>query len=200
MCLGYRRLSIIDLSPRATQPMHSSCGRCVVVDSGEIYNLAELRREREAAGDRIRTTSDTAVLLSMCAADGETMLSKLRSMFAFVIWDRLAKRAFVARAPYGIKTLNYARLGGGVPLASQIKTLLATATVSRAADPQGRVGLWLLGSVSESALPASLARWSRVEFRISVNVWTARPSGVSGPKGRRNWARVVLQAIGAPTG
>lgn len=199
-CLGQRRLAILQLGPRATQPLHSSCGRYVIVDSGAIHNLAELRREREAAGDRFRSTPDTKMLLFLCAAYGDAMRPRLRAMLAFVIWDRLAKRAFGARALYGIKTPHCAKLGGGVPLASHMETLLATGTVSRAADPQGRAGLWLLGSLAESPLPALLIRWSRAESHISVNVWTASPSGVNRQKGRRNLAMVVLQSIGAPTG
>ncbi|MEO6075450.1 MAG: hypothetical protein ABIP56_01465 [Dokdonella sp.] len=116
VCLGHRRLAIIDLDPRAAQPMHSSCGRYVIAYNGEIYNFRELRKQREAAGDSFRTTSDTEVLLALFAAEGEAMLPKLRGMFAFVIWDRLAKRAFAARDPYGIKPLYYASTTGGVCL------------------------------------------------------------------------------------
>lgn len=198
-CRGHRRLAILRLGPRATQPLHSTCGRYVIVESGAIHNLAELHREREAAGHRFRSTPDTKMLLFLCAADGDAMRPRLRAMLAFVILDRLAKRAFGTRAIFDIKTPHCARLGGGVPLPSHMETLLATGTVSRAPASQGRAGLWLLGSLAESPLPALLIRWSRAEAHITVNVWTASPTGVNRQKGRRNLAIVVLQSIGAPT-
>ena len=167
VALGHRRLAILDLDPRAAQPMHSTCGRYVIAFNGEIYNFAELRRQRQAAGDSFRTTSDTEVLLAMFAAEGEAMLSRLRGMFAFVIWDRLGKRAFAARDPYGIKPLYYGLTDNGVVLASQVKALLATGLVSREPDLHGQAGFWLLGSVPEPrtwyrdirALPAGHCAW-----------------------------------------
>lgn len=167
MLLGHRRLAVLDLDLRAGQPMHSSCGRFVIVFNGEIYNFAELRRERYLAGDTFHTTSDTEVLLAMFAAEGVGMLPKLRGMFAFVIWDRLAKRAFAARDPYGIKPLYYASIPNGVLIASQVKALLATDLISREPDLQGQAGFWMLGSVPEprtwyrdiQALPAGHYAW-----------------------------------------
>ena len=92
VALGHRRLAILDLDARAAQPMHSACGRYVIVSNGEIYNFRELRRELEAEGVAFRTTSDTEVLLALFAREGEQMLSKLHGMFSFVVWDRLARR------------------------------------------------------------------------------------------------------------
>src|SRR4029077_7029157 len=85
--LGHRRLSIIDLSDRASQPMTSEGGGLVVVFNGEIYNYPSLRAELEANGARFRTTSDTEVLLHLYARDGIEMVHRLRGMFAFAIWD-----------------------------------------------------------------------------------------------------------------
>ncbi|HET9049267.1 MAG TPA: asparagine synthase (glutamine-hydrolyzing) [Chiayiivirga sp.] len=147
--LGHRRLAILDLDPRAAQPMHSACGRYVVAFNGEIYNFRALRSELEAAGASFRTESDTEVLLELFARHGEVMLPKLHGMFAFVIWDRHAQRGFVARDPYGIKPLYVAKVEGGVMLASQVKALMATGLVSHAADVEGQAGYWLLGSVPE---------------------------------------------------
>ncbi|MBW8368912.1 MAG: asparagine synthase (glutamine-hydrolyzing) [Arenimonas sp.] len=167
IALGHRRLAILDLDPRAAQPMHSACGRYVIVFNGEIYNFAELRRAREAAGDVFHTTSDTEVLLALFVAEGEAMLARLRGMFAFVIWDRLIERGFAARDPYGIKPLYYGLTKEGVVLASQVKALLATGQVSREPDLHGQAGFWLLGSVPEprtwyrdiQALPAGHCAW-----------------------------------------
>src|ERR1035438_10298738 len=85
--LGHRRLSIIDLSDRASQPMTSDDGRFVVVFNGEIYNYPQLRTELETGGARFRTTSDTEALLHLYARHGAEMVHRLRGMFAFAIWD-----------------------------------------------------------------------------------------------------------------
>ena len=147
--LGHRRLSVLDLDSRASQPMHSTCGRYVIVFNGEIYNFRELRKRLESAGTTFHTSSDTEVLLAMFASEGEGMLAKLRGMFAFVIWDRVAKRAFAARDPYGIKPLYYAATQEGIIFASQVKALLATGMVSRESDLLGQAGFWMLGTVPD---------------------------------------------------
>ncbi|MEK7469130.1 MAG: asparagine synthase (glutamine-hydrolyzing) [Planctomycetota bacterium] len=165
--LGHRRLSILDPDPRSHQPMVSACGRHAIVFNGEIYNFRELRRDLEEMGTAFRTTSDTEVLLAMFAAEGEAMLSRLRGMFAFVIWDRIAKRGFAARDAYGIKPLYYAQTPEGALLASQVKALLDSGKVSAAPDARGQAGFWLLGNVPEPRtwyrdivhLPAGYFAW-----------------------------------------
>lgn len=167
-CLGHRRLAILDLDHRAAQPMHSADGRHVIVFNGEIYNFHDLRRELEATGTVLRTQSDTEVLLELYTREGERMLPKLRGMFAFVIWDRIARCAFAARDPYGIKPLYLAKVRDGWLFGSQVKALLATGHVDTAADARGQAAFWLLGSVPEphtwyrdiSAIPAG--SWCRV--------------------------------------
>ena len=165
--LGHRRLAILDLDPRATQPMHSACGRYVIAFNGEIYNYRELRDQLQAQGAIFRTTSDTEVILALFAAHGQAMLPQLHGMFAFAIWDRHAQRAFIARDPYGIKPLYLARVADGIVLGSQVKALLATGLVDAAPDAQGQAGFWQLGSVPEPhtgyrdirALPAGHCTW-----------------------------------------
>lgn len=165
--LGHRRLAILDLDERANQPMRSACGRYVIVFNGEIYNFRELRSELAGKGFVFRTSSDTEVLLPLFAQEGAAMLSRLRGMFALVIWDSMARRAFAARDPYGIKPLYWAQTDEGVLLASQVKALLATGKVSRAPCALGQAGFWQLGSVAEPhtwyrdvrALPAGHCAW-----------------------------------------
>lgn len=147
--LGHRRLAIIDLEPRSSQPMHSACGRYVIAYNGEIYNFAELRSQLVSSGAQLRTSSDTEVVLALFAQEGEAMLPRLRGMFAFVIWDRVARRAFAARDPYGIKPLYLAQTAHGVLLASQVRALMATGLVSQAPCARGQAGFWMLGSVPE---------------------------------------------------
>jgi asparagine synthase (glutamine-hydrolysing) len=97
--LGHRRLSILDLSDRAAQPMVSENGKLVVTFNGEIYNYPALRRELEAEGLRFRTTSDTEVLLHLYAGKGAEMLHRLRGMFAFAIWTTKNARCFSPAIP-----------------------------------------------------------------------------------------------------
>jgi asparagine synthase (glutamine-hydrolysing) len=165
--LGHRRLAIQDLDARSNQPLHSACGRYVIVFNGEIYNFDTLRHELAATGMLFKTTSDTEVLLALFVARGPAMIERLRGMFAFVIWDRVAHRAFAARDPYGIKPLYWAQTTDGVMFASQVRALMATGKVSRAPCARGQAVFWLLGSLPEphtwyegiQALPAGHFAW-----------------------------------------
>ncbi len=179
VCLGHRRLAIQDLDHRAAQPMHSTDGRYVIVFNGEIYNFRHLREQLQAEGVRFVTESDTEVLLALFAREGEAMLPRLRGMFSFLIWDRHARRAFVARDAYGIKPLYYARTADGLLLGSQVQALLATGAVGREPDPRGQATFWLLGSVAEPstwyrdirALPAGHCAWVTENGELSMHAW-----------------------------
>ncbi len=144
---GHRRLSIIDVSDRANQPMVSRDGQMVLTFNGEIYNYTELRSELEAGGETFDTASDTEVVLRMYAKWGREMLPRLRGMFAFAIWDSSARTLFLARDPYGVKPLYYANDGQTIRFASQVKALMAGGKISAARDPAGIVGFLLRGSV-----------------------------------------------------
>jgi asparagine synthase (glutamine-hydrolysing) len=165
--LGHRRLSIIDLSDRASQPMTSEDGRLVIVFNGEIYNYPQLRAELETDGARFRTTSDTETLLHLYARHGAEMVHRLRGMFAFAIWEEARQRLFLARDPYGIKPLYTANDGWTFRFASQVKALLEGGNVSRDPEPAGMVGFHLFGSVPDPftlyrdvrALPAGHTQW-----------------------------------------
>jgi asparagine synthase (glutamine-hydrolysing) len=147
--LGHRRLSILDLSDRASQPMVSAGGKLIITFNGEIYNYSALRAELEAAGACFRTTSDTEALLHLYARHGAAMVHRLRGMFAFAIWDEIRRELFLARDPYGIKPLYTANDGWTFRFASQVKALLAGGRVSRNVEPAGVVGFHLFGSVPE---------------------------------------------------
>ena len=146
---GHRRLSIIDLSDRAAQPMESADGKLVITFNGEIYNYKALRTELEAEGYVFRTQSDTEVLLHLYAAKGAAMVNDLRGMFAFGIWDLERRGLLLARDPFGIKPLYYADDGYMLRFASQVKALIAGGKVSRDPDPAGWVGFHIFGSVPE---------------------------------------------------
>ena len=123
--LGSRRLAIFDLHERSDQPMKSICERYVLVFNGSIYNYLELRNYLFNAGVKLRTNSDTEVIIELYALEGPKMLNRLQGMFSFVIWD-LKKEAFAARDPYGIKPLYIGSNLNGIILASQVKAILST--------------------------------------------------------------------------
>jgi asparagine synthase (glutamine-hydrolysing) len=174
--LGHRRLSIIDLSERAAQPMQSADGKLVVTFNGEIYNYRALRLELEAQGYSFRTQSDTEVLIHLYAAKGAAMVHHLRGMFAFALWDSEKRGILLARDPYGIKPLYYADNGGSLRFASQVKALLAGGEVSRDPEPAGWVGFYLFGSIPE---PFTIYRGIHA-VPAGTTIWVD-PSGVGKP-------------------
>jgi asparagine synthase (glutamine-hydrolysing) len=146
---GHRRLSIIDLSERGAQPMHSADGRYSITFNGEIYNYQSLRAALLASGWELRSQTDTEVLMGLYARHGADMLPMLRGMFAFAIWDHEKQRLFAARDPYGIKPLYYATDGRSLRLASQVKALIAGGRVSATVSNASLMGFLMLGSVME---------------------------------------------------
>lgn len=135
-CLGFARLSIIDLSPAGHQPMTSPDGRYVIVFNGEIYNFPELRHDLEAVGERFDGHSDTEVLLRLFIRRGlQACLERLRGMFAFAVWDRQESRLSIARDRLGVKPLVYAVTPRGFLFGSEIQALFAIdPQLSRAPD------------------------------------------------------------------
>lgn len=124
--LGHLRLSIIDLSQAASQPMLSPDGRIVIVYNGEIYNFRELKRELEVAGWQFRTRSDTEVLIAGYAIWGIRELARrLDGMAAFALWDTELNRLHLVRDRYGVKPLYLWRTQGSLVFASEIKAFLA---------------------------------------------------------------------------
>lgn len=104
--LGHRRLSIIDLSHEADQPMHY-LGRYSIVFNGEIYNYIELKEILLKQGYTFKTSSDTEVLIALYDRDKESCLQLLDGMFAFVIYDDRKKEIFAARDRFGEKPFFY---------------------------------------------------------------------------------------------
>jgi asparagine synthase (glutamine-hydrolysing) len=126
--LGFRRLSIIDLSPAGHQPMVSHCGRYVITFNGEIYNYLDLRKELEASGAvrGWRGGSDTEVILAAIARWGVgSALERMTGMFGLAVWDRAGATLHIARDRLGEKPLYYGRLGGSFVFASELKALRA---------------------------------------------------------------------------
>lgn len=122
--LGFRRLSIIDITEVGDQPLYNEDKTKVLTFNGEIYNYRELREELIAAGHVFTTHTDSETLLHGYEEWGETLVYRLRGMYAFVIWDREKKRLFGARDMFGIKPFYYAQMNDCFIYGSEIKSFV----------------------------------------------------------------------------
>lgn len=126
VAFGHRRLSILDISHAADQPMQTVDGLFCIAFNGEIYNHEDLRRELKQLGHVFNTQSDTEVLLHALQEWGESALSRLNGMFAFALWDEAKGRMLVARDRFGEKPLFIGRGKLNVLIfASEMKAILA---------------------------------------------------------------------------
>jgi asparagine synthase (glutamine-hydrolysing) len=131
--LGFRRLSIIDLSG-GHQPLANENDSIWIIFNGEIYNYQELRAELTAKGHIFRTKSDTEVIVHLFEEYGQHCVQKLRGMFAFAIWDSVQKTLFLARDRVGIKPLYYYLDENFLSFGSEIKAILVDPAVRREVD------------------------------------------------------------------
>ena len=125
VALGFRRLSILDLTEAGAQPMGNEDGSVFIVFNGEIYNFQELRAQLEAAGHTFHCHADTEVLVHGYEEWGEGLVDRLRGMYAFVIHDAKAGKLFGARDIFGIKPFYYCQTAAGdLMFGSEIKSFL----------------------------------------------------------------------------
>ena len=170
--LAHRRLSIIDLSTAADQPLvkdglHLSY-------NGEVYNFRELRAELERAGVRFVTRSDTEVVLEAVRAWGTGALSRLRGMFAFALFDERRGTLLLARDPLGIKPLYVMPRAGGVVFASELKAIVAAVGPELTVDRRG-----LVASTLFYFLPEQIGAFREVR-KLTPGTWAEyRPDGTS---------------------
>ena len=163
--LGHRRLSVIDLSAAADQPL--SRHGLTLAYNGELYNYKELRAELAARGTRFTTSSDTEVVLESWRAWGHAALRRFRGMFAFALLEERSGELVLARDPLGIKPLYYLPRGGGVVFASELKALVT------AIGPELRM--------EPGALVASMLYYWLPEQRCAIRGVRKLPAG--------SWAR-----------
>ncbi len=145
--LGNVRLAVIDLSAAGHMPMASDDGAVQLTYNGEIYNFAEVGHELVQLGHRFRSHTDTEVLLRAYQQWGLECVRRVRGMFAFAIWDSNERRLLLARDRMGIKPLYYARLGGSLVFASELRALLASRRLSRRISAAGVAHYLAAGSV-----------------------------------------------------
>jgi asparagine synthase (glutamine-hydrolysing) len=175
IALGHRRLSIIDLSTRALQPMTNYDGTVHVVFNGEIYNFQELRGLLEKAGYVFRSESDTEVLVHGYEEWGiEGLLERLVGIFAFALWDERTKLLYLVRDHLGVKPLYYTECDGTLLFASEVKAFYA-AGFPFAMDSEVGPELLVFGHVAGDRTPVRGVR------RLEPGTYCVWRPGYSGP-------------------
>lgn len=132
--LGHRRLSIIDLSSQASQPMSNENGKVWLVFNGEFYNYQDYRLWLQERGHKFKSRSDSEMVIHLYEELGLSFLKKIRGMFALGLWDEDKKRLLLARDRVGKKPLYYASTNNAFAFASEIKALLKVPNISREID------------------------------------------------------------------
>ncbi len=185
--LGHRRLSIIDLSTAADQPMRK--GDLALLYNGELYNYKELRAELQAAGASFVTSSDTEVVLEGWRHWGPAAFDRFRGMFALAIADMTTGELVLARDPLGIKPLFYTERGDGIVFASELKAIVSALGTELRIEPATLVASMLYYWVPEQRcaiqgvrkLPAGT--WARIRPGGALEVrqyWHVRDVAAAG--------------------
>ena len=185
--LGHRRLSIIDLSTAADQPMRK--GDLALLYNGELYNYKELRAELQAAGASFATSSDTEVVLEGWRHWGPAAFDRFRGMFALAIADMTTGELVLARDPLGIKPLFYTERGDGIVFASELKAIVSALGTELRIEPATLVASMLYYWVPEQRcaiqgvrkLPAGT--WARIRPGGALEVrqyWHVRDVAAAG--------------------
>jgi asparagine synthase (glutamine-hydrolysing) len=151
--LGFRRLRIIDLSPKASQPMANEDGTVQVVSNCEIYNYKTLREGLVTRGHRFRSESDTEVIVHLYEEKGADCIADLEGMFAIAIWDERAERLTLARDRVGKKPLFYYRDDRLLAFASEMKSFFEHPDIPIEPDPEAVPYYFVYGYVP---LPATI--------------------------------------------
>ena len=203
--LGHLRLSIIDLSTAADQPITKH--GLTIIWNGELYNYKEIRAELAGRGVSFSTTSDTEVALEAWRAWGPDALPRFRGMFAFALADEKTGELFLARDPFGIKPMFYLQRGDGALFASELKALTAAVGPELRIEPGALVASMLYYWVPEQfcaiqnvhKLPAGSWARLRPDGRIQVeqywNVADVARDAAAGPA--PDLARVIEESVTA---
>jgi asparagine synthase (glutamine-hydrolysing) len=174
LALGHRRLTVLDTTERAAQPMTTADGQGVLVYNGETYNFRELRRELEAEGLAFRSTGDTEVALAALHHWGpEKSIPRFNGMFALAYFDRRSDTLWLARDRLGIKALVTADIGGTFLFASEAKALLAHPDMPRRLD-RAALTKWII----RPHLHAHRLLFESVESVAAGSWWRVSPDRI----------------------
>ncbi len=146
---GHNRLSIIDLTDKAKQPLISKDNNLIITFNGEIYNYKEIRNELSKNKVTFKSNSDTEVILESYKYWGIEFIKKLRGMFAFAIWDNIEKKLILARDPFGIKPLYFFKKNNILFFASQLKSILSIDNLSFKKSGRSILDYYLWGNIRE---------------------------------------------------
>lgn len=170
VALGHRRLSIIDLSEAASQPMEHDDGALWLIFNGEIYNYVELREELIAFRHSFKTQSDTEVILVAYKQWGDECVEHLNGMFAFALWDEGRQRLICARDHLGVKPFYFYRTPEFIAFSSESKSLQKFHGNKLNADG-------LASYLLSSYVPAELSIFMGVVKLLPAHVMIVEPSG-----------------------
>jgi asparagine synthase (glutamine-hydrolysing) len=179
--LGHRRLSVIDTTDAANQPMEDNTGQYVIVFNGEIYNFRELRIELEQNGHFFRTRSDTEVILEAYKRWHTRCLDRFNGMFAFALWDRRDQSLFLARDRIGKKPLFYSVTSQGMIFASEARALLHHPAVKIDTDP-----IAIASYLAMNYVPGDRSLLIDVRKLPPASFITIRPGGM--PRPQKYWS------------
>lgn len=205
MALGHRRLSIIDLSERANQPMLDAQHQRVLVFNGAIYNYPELRQQLIDAGHSFKSSGDSEVILKAYAQWGKDCVTRLHGMFAFAIWDIQEQVLFLARDRLGIKPLYYSLDNHRFVFASNAQSVLSEKKVNTDFDPAGLHALFTLHAVVPA--PATLFKGVRklppaTTLTITANgqtrfdqYWQLKAVRTGRCQSESEWAEALREAL-----
>ena len=199
--LAHRRLSIIDLSAAADQPLAKH--GLTLVYNGELYNYRELRRELQQRGAAFHTSSDTEVVLEAWRAWGTQALVRFRGMFALAVHDGSTGSLTLARDPLGIKPMYTMRRGAGVVFASELKAIVSALGTELTVDPAGMVAsalyYWLPPGFEAVRGVQKLPAGSWTEYRrdgsaVSGQFWDPRDVAAAAAAGPQPDLGAVIES------
>jgi len=175
VAFAHTRLSIIDLSPAAHQPMQSRSGKSIITYNGEIYNFRELKDELEASGLSFSTSSDTEVILNGYECWGiEGTLQKLDGMFAFALWDKTKSALYLGRDRFGKKPLYYHVAGKRMFFSSDIRSFREVKGINLTVDMHS-LGYFF----SELSTPREDTIWQEIKKVLPASFMKFDESGMS---------------------
>lgn len=186
VCLGHRRLSVIDVEG-GVQPMSVDGGDTWIIYNGEVYNFRDIARELETLGHKYATRSDTEVILLAYKQWGTDCLAKFNGMFAFALWDAPKRTLFMARDRLGIKPLLYTFRSGCLTFASELRALLKGLGRKPELSPFGLISYFLLQYVpGENTIDKEVKRLEPGE------------AAIFSPNGFKKWKWWTLPERGRP--